>query len=298
MSGKSDWNKTGKMLHKEEPKKEVEKEAIEPIRKEEMAKYDENFAKMLESDAREEAERLGGIRLPYLRIFVANKSTALLVNGEEPKDGNFYYVPTKKEYESVECHILHISKGFRMEALPDENGVIKTPYTHMVTGIITNDPEDYVPFVLTIQGQARLAAVWDFQKILSKERGGKVPTYAMKVVMTTEKVKIKDNKGIERTARIPKFEWKRDENGNIEYITDPKLYQLIRSKLAELESLVNSHIQQVRTDDPETDQPQKINQLAEENKNKEKEEVIPTEKVKIKDNEEQVSYEPSDDMPF
>src|SRR3990167_1571724 len=80
----------------------------------------DELAKLYNDNAKLGAENLGGSS-PLLKVHTVGKSTANeLADGGTPHDGYFFYKPTGEEFESVDCHILKISAGFKTDGMADK----------------------------------------------------------------------------------------------------------------------------------------------------------------------------------
>lgn len=236
MTGKAKFDAAGQKIKEEvEAKNQAETTAIEKV-KQRLATLQQNpeLAKVLQEDAQNEAEKSGG-SLPFLKIYVVNKSTQTLVDGKEPNDGWFFYSPTQEQYEEVHCHILTISRGFRMPGMPNEEGKIKNRWNHIVSGIMLNDEPK--PFWLFISGQARVNSLWEFQKELRTYNKIGLPSFPLIIKLTTEKVKTEKSPAI-----VVRFEVEKDDNGFPMMEESPQEYMAIRQKVYDQEGYVEAYI--------------------------------------------------------
>lgn len=225
MTGLDKARKTAEQLKPtEEPKEEIKAiRADDPVLKALMAE-----------DARTEMSEGGG-SLPFLKVFITNRSQATLADGKEPNNGWFYYTPTQEQYETVHAHLLYISRGFWMEGMPDEQGQVKKRYTHVVSGIMVNDEPK--PFWLLVSGQARLQRLWDFLKDKSKVTARGIPLFALLVILSTEKVKTEKS-----PAMVVNFKIEEGENGMPWLVSDKDQYLEHRSRSLEQKKFVEEWI--------------------------------------------------------
>jgi hypothetical protein len=203
-----------------------------------LSESDPEFQKLLQQDAKEEIEKSGG-SLPILKVFVTNKSTQTLADGKEPNNGWFFYTPTREQYEMIHCHILKISRGFRMPGMADDKGEVKNKWNHIVSGIILNDEPK--PFWLFVSGQARVQRLWSFEKELKEFNNAGMPTFPLIIKLTTEKV-ANPTKG-KSAATVVNFEVEKEDNGIPQSIKTKEEYMNLRQKVHEQEKYINEYIE-------------------------------------------------------
>lgn len=253
MTGEEKLKETAEKLKKNTKTDDVAmasaKSALEKTRA--MIQANPELLAHMKEDAQAESEKLGG-SLPFLKVYVANKSTQLLADGTEPTNGFFYYVPTKEQYDVVHCHILHISRGFRMPAMVSESGDSKPKWNHIVSGIILNDEPK--PFWLFISGQARLAKLWEFQKGLRTFTQAGIPSFPLIVKLTSGKGP--DPKAGQSRAMVINFEVEEGEGGQPQMVTNNEEYMALRKKVHELEVYVEAYI--LKKEVPEVEKPQHV----------------------------------------
>ncbi len=220
----------------------AETQVVAPAEKSVVPMSDEMKA-MLRQDAAAEVQE-NGLSLPFLNVYIANRSVSKLANGQDPQDGFFYYVPTQEEFKEVYCHILHISRGFRQLQKADD-GSMRPRYEHLVSGVILDDKMK--PFVMHIAGSHRLEKLWDFQSIVRKINNRGIPTFSMPVKLSTEKVNFKQG-NIERVARVVLFEISRAANGDPEVIDDQVMYMKLRENALEMKKYELQYISRVEVD--------------------------------------------------
>lgn len=196
-------------------------------------KQSSELSKMYTESALIGADNLAG-ELPILKVHSAGKSTKNeLVDGTEPKDGAFFYKPTKEQYDGVTCHILTISRGFRASGI--DNKII---FNQVVGGVII-DAGAMKPFVMYMTG-LKLKPLWEFGKVVSGYTRMKpipVPMFALTVKMTTEKVT--NNYG---KSWIIKFEVVKTEDGSPVLVMDPAEFQFLKDHVEVVEDTIASII--------------------------------------------------------
>lgn len=167
-----------------------EKEELEVLKKEEIVNElaalasNTTLAQMYKDNSTLGADNLGG-ELPILKVHAVGKSTKNeLADGSEPNDGYFFYKQTGEQFETIDCHILTISRGYK--ATPMEEGG-KPQFNQLVGGVFG---EDYKPFIMYFSG-TKLQRLWEFGKTVSKYTHAKpvsIPMFALTVRMSTEKI--------------------------------------------------------------------------------------------------------------
>lgn len=188
--------------------------------------------------------------LPLLKVHATGRSSSNeLLDGSEPKDGNFFYKPTHEEFENVTCHILTISRGFRALGL-QQNGEQKEVFNQIVGGVIIDENKELKPFLLYVTG-LKLANLWKFGKEISKYTKAKpvpIPILALTVKLTTEKVK--NTFGM---SWIINFEVLKDEEGSVQVVTDTGLFQFLKDHVYTLEETIENIIKTKALPEPEVD---------------------------------------------
>lgn len=192
-----------------------------------------DLAKMYSESSQVGADNLSG-ELPLLKVHSVGKSTKNeLSDGTEPKDGWFFYKPTGEQFETVRCHILTISKGFRAE------GMEKKMIFNQVIGGVIMDGAEMKPFIMYMTG-LKLSPMWDFGKAASKYTKMKpisIPMFALTVNMKTEKVA--NNYG---KSWIINFEIMKHEDGSPELVMDPGEFQFLKDHVEMVEDTIESLI--------------------------------------------------------
>ena len=193
------------------------------------------LAKMYSESAQVGAENLSG-ELPLLKVHAVGKSTKNeLSDGTEPKDGWFFYKPTGEQFETVRCHILTISRGFRAE------GMEKKEIFNQVMGGVIIDNGEMKPFVMYMTG-LKLSPMWEFGKSVSKYTKMKpvpIPMFALTVNLTTEKVANAYGK-----SWIVRFELeKNEEDGSPVLVMDQGEFQFLKDSTEMVEETITSLIE-------------------------------------------------------
>jgi len=192
------------------------------------------LVKMYEDNAQVGARNLIG-ELPLLKIHKIGKSTKNeLADGSEPKDGWFFYRPTQEQFETIECHILTISKGFRAEGMQGKKDV----FNQLMAGVIINNG-DIKPFITYLTG-LKLSPMWEFGKEAHKYTNAKpipIPMFALKVKLTTEEVSHDFGK-----SWVIKFKILKNENGFPVVVTDQGRFQYLKDCVETVEDTIESLI--------------------------------------------------------
>lgn len=234
MSGKDKLKEVAEKL-----KEETQEQKLDVLKEEPKAicdGADPEFQKLMQADAEAEAEQAGE-GLPFLKVYVANRSQSTLADGKDPNNGWFFYAPTKEQYETVHCHILVISKGFRMPGMKDEQGQVKNKWTHIVSGVMLND--DPKPFWLFISGQARVLRLWQFEKQLRSLNHQGTPTFPLLITLSTEKVKTEEMKS---PAMVVNFSVDLADNGKPEMVQTMEEYLKLRNEVFMQQKFINQYI--------------------------------------------------------
>lgn len=201
------------------------------------------LADLFMKNAKVGSENLGQ-SLPLLKIQSAGKSQDnMLANGKEATDGFYYYKPTKEEFETVTCHILTISRGFRADGLNNKKNV----FNQILAGVIVNEGK-FAPFMMYFTG-TKLQSLWNFGKdasIYTKAKPIPVPIFALTVNMSSEKVK--NNFG---SSWIPKFEIVKENDFPV-VIQDEKLFMKLRDHVSMVEDSIEALIDAKMTDEDVT----------------------------------------------
>lgn len=224
-------------------KPEPTKEEVE-ARELALARQKERLKKILEQDAQTEA-RESGASLPFLSLYISNRSTSLLADGKTPNDGWFYYTKTQEQFENPLVHICHVSRGFRV-LKKDDKGQMVPKYMHIVSGVLEGDLK--MPFFLTIGGSQRLERLWGFRDELRKYNNKGIPSYAMLVKLSSENVKIKKPDGQPGMAKVINFEVSAT-NGEPDVTDDYDLIMGLRRATEELRNYERQYMERYEVDE-------------------------------------------------
>lgn len=235
MTGHQKFQQAGEKLKTEMAKKEVEEEKAKEEVNNQLAVLRSNseLARMYSESSQVGAANIAG-ELPLLKVHSVGRSTKNeLSNGQEPNDGYFFYKPTGEQFESIECHILTISKGFRAEGMEG-----KEIFNQIMGGAII-EGDDYKPFIMYFTG-LKLSYLWEFGKQVSKYTKAKpvpIPMFALKVRLTTKKVA--NNYG---KSWVVNFEIVKTEDGAPELVLDPGRFQFLKDSVETVEDTIASLI--------------------------------------------------------
>lgn len=207
---------------------------------ESLLKINEELAELYRKNASIGSESLAG-ESPLLKIHAAGRSsTNQMEDGKEPNDGWFFYKATKEQFQSIDCHILMISKGFRAEGIERTN-----VFNQIMAGIITNN-DALKPFLMYFTG-IKLSNLWAFGKEISKYTHAKpipVPMFALKVRLTTKKETHKYG-----TSWVVNFEVLKNEDGSPILVTDMGRFQFLLDSVNGVQETIESLIKNKSTEE-------------------------------------------------
>jgi hypothetical protein len=198
-TGYAAFKEVGKQMKHEQVKdKEVDQIAealgakteskLEVLDEKRMAELAPAIAELYKLNAMVGSEEMVGGASPLLKIYSVGKSTGELGDGTKPHDGWFFYAPTQEEFETVNCHIVRVSRSFRTPKLNDETG--KPAFNQLLGGVMVNG-EKYQPFIMYING-LKLRPMWDFMRDTVApyihNQLQPVPMFALKVKLSTKQV--------------------------------------------------------------------------------------------------------------
>lgn len=228
---------------------EAEKENI----KSQLAKLSENpiLARMYTESAQIGASNLGG-ELPQLKVHAVGRSSNELSDGTEPKDGAFFYKPTLEQFDSIDCHILSVSRGFRAAGLEGNKDVF-----NQIVGGVMGAEHEYKPFIMYFTG-LKLSYLWEFGKEAGKYTRAKpvpLPMFALTVRLTTEK--ISNNYG---KSWIVKFQILKNEDNFPVVVLDPGEFQFLKDSVEMIEDTIEKMVQS-KTVKPELEEVVKLQEV-------------------------------------
>lgn len=212
------------------------------------------LAKMYSENANVGASNLAG-ELPLLKVHQTGKSTKNeLANGSEPSDGMFFYKPTGEQFDTLEVHILTISRGFRAEGLDNKGADRKLVFNQIMGGVII-DGGDLKPFIMYVTGK-KLQPMWDFGKAASKYTKAKpvsIPMFAMTVELSTHKEENSYGK-----SWLVDFKIKKGEDGTPVLVMDPGEFQFLKDTALAMEETIegviasktNKEVEVIQGEDP------------------------------------------------
>lgn len=238
MTGFEKAKEVASKLHDEKDQKELELADRKQQALDSLTHLNNNLdlAKMYTDSAKIGAENLGG-ELPQLKIHATGKSTGNeLADGKRPHDGWFFYKPTQEEFETLDCHILTISRGFYAPGMADKDGKTQDKYNQILGGLII-DGADYKPFLMYFTG-TKLTNLWEFGKSVSKYTHAKpvpIPMFALTVRLET---------AIEKTSFgenwVAKFAIQKNEDGSPVLVFDPGKFQFLKDSVEMLEESIEN----------------------------------------------------------
>jgi len=235
MTGLQKFQKVGKNLKEEQAEeKEKESEVKKEINQFLAVRQNEQLAKMYSENSQLGASNLAG-SLPLLKVHTLGKSENELADGSAPNDGWIFYKPTGEQYESITCHILTVSRGFKAAGI---NG--GEPKFNQIMGGVIVDGTDYKPFIMYVTG-LKLSYLWEFGKQAKKYTHVKpvsIPMFALTVKMTTEKVASSFGKNW-----IVKFEIVKTQDGVPQLVLDPGEFQFLKDNVGTIEETITSLVE-------------------------------------------------------
>jgi len=236
MSAKDDMFKKAHAMQKDIAEvKQVKEQALTKVMK------NEALAKLYRDNASVGAENLQG-ELPQLKIHAAGRSQKNeLPDGTEPIDGYFYYRPTKEQFKELDCHILTISKGYRADGFEGKKDV----FNQVLAGVITNGGQ-MKPFIMYFTG-IKLNNLWELGKEIApftRSSQLPIPMFALRVKMTTEKVK--HNYG---SSWVPVMKVQKYEDGSPELVLDEKVFEYLRGQVDKVADTIAALISSKSTED-------------------------------------------------
>jgi len=207
------------------------------------------LAKMYQDAAQVGSSNLQG-SIPMLKIHTTNKSQGNeLVDGTEPNDGWFFLTGMQEQFQNPVCHIMTVSKGFKAKGMTDSktNEVGEDKFNQIVGGVIV-DGSEYKPFIMYFTGM-RLSRLWDFGKEIQKYTHAKpvsIPMFAMRVTLSTEKVK--HNFG---TSYVVNFQIVKNEDNTPKVVMDAGEFVFLRDSVQSMEQTIESLID-VKSTEPKS----------------------------------------------
>ena len=248
MSGQDKLRETAEKLKHDTTVKEEKEHTDMTELKNELAtiQADPELMKMYKDNAGVGAKNLSG-ELPLLKIFSAGKSKAELADGKRPIDGWFFYKPTQSQYETITCHILTISHGYRAEGMVNQKtGKKDEPKFNQLMGGVIIDGGELRPFIMYFTG-LKLSKLWEFGKEAGKFTKMKpvpIPMFALTVKMGTERVQNSYGE-----SWVATFEIVKSPEGLPIVVTDSMLFEYLRDHVDTLEDTISSVIDAKSTEE-------------------------------------------------
>lgn len=236
MTGEDKARATAARL-KTETKVKEEKQAAEAKEAEDtlaIVAGNKELAEMYRGSASMGADNLSG-SLPTLKVYQAGKSTFRLESGAKPHDGWFVYGPTKEETETVTCHVLTISRGFRAPGLNTDKLVF-----NQILGGVWIDDGALKPFVMFFTGK-KLQNLWTFGKEVApytKAKPVPIPMFAL-----TVKLSAHSEANDYGESWLVDFKILRNEAGQPDLVMDPQLFAYLRDHVKDMEETIEKLIE-------------------------------------------------------
>ena len=182
------------------------------------------------------------VAIPRMTIQATGKSSKnILLNGQEATDGYFYYKPTRSQTNTIDCHVLTISKGFRADGWNDRKDV----FNQILAAVALVDGKK-LPFIMYFTGK-KLQNLWNFAEEVSmytKSAGLPIPMFALKVRLTTKKEV--SPKG---SSWVVCFEILKEEDGSPVLITDPNEFVSIKNQVESIKNGIDELVAAKSTGD-------------------------------------------------
>jgi hypothetical protein len=188
------------------------------------------MAQMYAESAKVGASNLSG-EMPLLKVHAAGKSKNELADGTKPNDGWFFYKPTQEQFETIDCHILTISRGFRA---PDMNG--QPAFNQIIAGIIIDGMKPFIMYV----NRKKLKQMWDFGKAAARYTRAKpvpIPMFALTVRLKTHSVP--NDFG---DSWLIDFEILKNPDTKPVLVMDPGEFQFLKDSVEDFEDTIESLI--------------------------------------------------------
>jgi len=253
MNGEDTFKALGEKL-KAETAVNKPKEEFVPVREAEMASAiitmdsiaaNQELARRYQQASKMGSENLSG-GMPILKIHSIGRSTNELSDGSEPNNGWFYYKPTKQQFETVECHILAISRGFNTPKLGGKPG--ETSYQHLLSGVMNPLLID-APFIIYLNSAGHRNKMYAFGKQIHQfthQRPIGIPMFAMTVKLFTVQEKYEftgdDGKKMSGKSWVMDYELKLNEDGTPVLVGDVKEFDFLEESVIKAQEMMESMI--------------------------------------------------------
>lgn len=227
-------------------KSEIEarpEDGVAPLREEEMTSIitsienNAELVKRYQAASRMGSENLSG-DMPILKVHSTGKSNNELADGTEPNNGWFVYKPTKQQFQTIDCHILAISRGYNVPKLGGKQG--ETTYQNLLSGLMMVDGES-LPFILYLNSKGHRDRMWEFGKKIHQYTHQKpfaIPMFALTVRLSTIQVPYEftgnDGKTMKGKAWVVDYEVIKDGNGKPILVGDIKKFDYLEESAAKV----------------------------------------------------------------
>ncbi|KKT30388.1 MAG: hypothetical protein UW18_C0017G0013 [Microgenomates group bacterium GW2011_GWF1_44_10] len=253
MTGTDQFKAMGERI-KRESEETKPKEELAPVREEEITKAvatmdvikeNQELAKRYQQASKMGSENLSG-GMPILKIHSIGRSTNELSDGSEPNNGWFYYKPTKQQFETIDCHILAISRGFNTPKLGGKPG--ETTYQHLLSGVMKVDGE-YAPFVIYLNSAGHRNRMYAFGKQIHQfthQRPIGIPMFALSIKLFTVQEKYEftgdDGKKMSGKSWVMDYELKVNEDGSPVLVGDVREFDFLEESVIKAQEMMESMI--------------------------------------------------------
>ena len=228
----------------EERKIEDAKELAQVVSSLTAISQNEELAAMYRESASMGTDNLSG-DMPILKIHTTGRSTNELADGSEPQNGWFYYKPTRQEFNSIDCHILSISRGFTTDKIGKPG---ETTYNHLLSGVMKIDGE-YAPFIIYLNSAGHRNKMYAFGKQIHQythQRPLPIPMFALTVKLFTVQDKYEfttgDGKKMSGKSWVLEYEVQKNEDGSPVLVGDPKEFMFLKESVAKAEEIMEGII--------------------------------------------------------
>lgn len=242
MSGFDEMKQVADKIKEEvaEKQEEQKKEIVEAKTSLQRVQGNEMLKQLYAASAGIGTENLAA-SVPLLKIHSTGKSsTNELADGSEPNNGWFFYTKTQEQFQTVNCHIVAISRGYRTEGMADPKTQEKrSVFTTLMAGTIIKE-ETLMPFYFYLSGK-KLQGMWDFGKEASQYTRNKqlqIPLFALTVKLSTVQEKTDYGK-----TWVLKMDIVKDETGFPVLVDDEKTFKRLLASVERAKQTMDNIIQ-------------------------------------------------------
>lgn len=136
------------------------------------------------------SEELDGGRA-QLKIHTTNKSKGhVLFNGEEPNNGWLFDTGTQQQYQTVDAHVLAVSRGFKAKGMEEEGIDAGLKFNQVMMIVLLQDDGSLSDPLLVYLSGGKLNNLWEFgkeAKKFTKARPQAIPLFALLTKIGVEK---------------------------------------------------------------------------------------------------------------